>query len=677
QLCTAAVVAHRTLEFNFAGKKYALGGLPHEIIPAHCLDTSGEDLPDIPDSFTDAVGLTQLLNYDSIADMNAALGTNFSENQRPTNSEINAALNRDQIIRMPSGAGVCAPVRLRIEQDFVQTRQGFDATLTMDNGSPTDLTTVYVQIDIRDLDGNPATDAFVVRPPRIAGFSAVDGGGVLEAGLSGTSTWTILPTRDAARSLATEYLVGGQIQYRDSGHQVTIDLTPASIFVDPQPELQLTYFHARDVIGDDPNTDEIESSQPFDLAVLVHNQGFGTANNLSIESGRPQIVENEKGLLIDFEIIESFVNGIPGPMALTTLIGDLGPDKRAVASWQLISTLQGLFNDYDVTLEHLDPSGDDRLSLITGAEVKELIRSVTADGDDGVTADGISDFLVNDVPDPLDLPDTLYTTDGKILSVDTVAVATVDQSPSLENGLVSTLTVPMPGEWGYVQIQDPSLGDYEIVSVTREDGSIVPMDRYWQTDRTFVGQGRRAIAEHRLHLLDFGEHTSYVLKFASDDRSGPQNATFDAVSPNPTDEPINTIALLLDEPIDTTTLQVSDLALLRNGIDHPLGAAAQIVSIDARRFEIRGLADRTANDAVYEIQVHLDGVQDVYGNVGQGVSTMTWVKGEAAPAIREVLGLPERATQHAVDDFVIEFTEAIDLTEIGHAISLHRDGEPV
>jgi len=50
-------------------------------------------------------------------------------------------------------------------------------------------------------------------------------------------------------------------------------------------------------------TDERESSVPFTLGVAVKNDGYGTAFNLRITSAQPEIIENEKGLLVNFKII--------------------------------------------------------------------------------------------------------------------------------------------------------------------------------------------------------------------------------------------------------------------------------------------------------------------------------------------------------------------------------------
>ena len=49
--------------------------------------------------------------------------------------------------------------------------------------------------------------------------------------------------------------------------------------------------------------DVVEPTVPFSLAILITNAGYGSANNLRITSGQPEIIDNEKGLLVSFKII--------------------------------------------------------------------------------------------------------------------------------------------------------------------------------------------------------------------------------------------------------------------------------------------------------------------------------------------------------------------------------------
>jgi len=93
------------------------------------------------------------------------------------------------------------------------------------------------------------------------------------------------------------------------GVRVVIPLFPDTITVYPDPKLVIHYFLQRDVIGDDPFTmDVIEPSEPAVLGLLVANVGYGTATDMIMSSGQPEITDNEKGLLVAFKIITMQVN---------------------------------------------------------------------------------------------------------------------------------------------------------------------------------------------------------------------------------------------------------------------------------------------------------------------------------------------------------------------------------
>jgi hypothetical protein len=94
--------------------------------------------------------------------------------------------------------------------------------------------------------------------------------------------------------------------------------------------------------------------------VLVENRGKGTARNMRITSAQPRIVENEKGLLVDFKIIATEVAGHNLTPLLTVNLGDILPGESVVGRWLMTSTLHGLFTDYKATFEHVDGLGNPR-----------------------------------------------------------------------------------------------------------------------------------------------------------------------------------------------------------------------------------------------------------------------------------------------------------------------------
>jgi len=414
--------------------------------------------------------------------------------------------------RAKAGGGVCAQVRLRIDQEAVITRDAFAATLELINGSATPLENISVSLVVRRDDASDATSLFGITAPVLANLSDVSGTGVVVPGLTGSAMWTIIPTDEAAPTADTvTYFVSGTLRYRQDGLDVTVPLAPAAIDVLPNPNLRLKYFHERDVLADDPfTTNVVEPSQPYSLAVMVQNTGYGTARNMRISSSQPQIIENEKGLLIDFDIIATEVAGQNISPSLTVNFGDIGPGGIAIGRWLLKSTLQGQFVEYSATFEHLDGLGDPRLSLIESVEIHELIRVVKATN--GLN-DALPDFLVNDFPDERFLPDTLYFSDATTAPVTPVTTFLTAQTPTTSN-LNAQLQAALPAGWSYLRIPDPANGRFKLTRVVRSDGAELPVENFWVSDRTFIAGGQRPLYETNLHLLDFDSTGNYTLMYS-------------------------------------------------------------------------------------------------------------------------------------------------------------------
>jgi hypothetical protein len=150
---------------------------------------------------------------------------------------------------------------------------------------------VFVDVEILDAERGLATDRFAIGAPVLAGLTAVDGTGVVAPHGTGTATWLIVPTHDAAPLAATQYFVGGVFSYSIDGLRTTIPLSAVPITVKPDPSLTLAYFWQRDVFPNDPFTqDVVEPSEPFSLGLLMSNKGHGTARNVRVTSAQPQII---------------------------------------------------------------------------------------------------------------------------------------------------------------------------------------------------------------------------------------------------------------------------------------------------------------------------------------------------------------------------------------------------
>ncbi|MEO5915872.1 MAG: choice-of-anchor C family protein [Luteolibacter sp.] len=404
----------------------------------------------------------------------------------------------------PDGKGVCASVKLKLDQEAVLSRDAFNAELELSNSSTDPLENLHVDLKIKDRSGNSANDRFQVRLDQVTGMTGVNGGS-LAANTTGTAKWVIVPTVDAASDQATEYLIGGTLGYKTGGTEVSVPFSEVAVTVLPAPRLNLRYFHQRDVFSDDPFTPQIEPAIPYSLAVMVMNEGAGVARNFSISSAQPTIIENEKGLLADFRIIATRVDGQPLQPSLVADFGDIQSGEVKIGEWLFTSSVQGLFTDYKASFEHIDGLGNPRLSLLDDVEIHEMIHKVQ---DPRATGGVQTAFLVNDVVDGHHFPDTIYLSDGTNAPVEVVETGVATGQST------KTLTAVIPEGWIYLRIPEPSDGMMELISVVRSDGRVIPLDvSVWVTDRTFIGQGQRPVLENKLHLLDHDSTGSYTLVY--------------------------------------------------------------------------------------------------------------------------------------------------------------------
>ena len=415
---------------------------------------------------------------------------------------------------------VCVTVKLQFKQKLVMTRQAFRGTLTVNNGNEeTAMENVKLMLTVKDEDGNVATaHEFQINNESLDGFTGdLDGEWSLDPKQTGTATILFIPTKYAAPESNRLYSFGGSLSYLDpnTGLTVTRDLDPVTLNVKPSPQLDLTYFMQRDIYGDDPLTkDVVEPMVPAEFALLINNVGYGDATNVRMTTEQPKIIENEKGLLIDFELLSSQINGGDKTLALGSSVpadfGTIPAQSTSYAQWWFASTLLGHFVDYDIQATHLTSYGNEDLSLLNSVTIHELIRSINAKDASGKP---LKAWLVNDITDREDLPDMLYLSDGEVEQVAVVRLASIVRN----NQTQCTITVePGDREWNYGNVNDPTLGRQHILSVTRDDGVEIDLRNVWQTDRT-LRDGMDPINEYRIHIVDKleanGQPHTYTVTF--------------------------------------------------------------------------------------------------------------------------------------------------------------------
>jgi uncharacterized membrane protein YgcG len=440
-------------------------------------------------------------------------GAVYTYKMTPTSAMEDYLLGNTGDFQPASGEeGVCARVRVQLQQQVVLSRQAFHAELEIANGSSSEnVEQVLAFFDIFDEQGNPATERFAIYPPTLRNITAIDGTGRIAPNTIANISWIIVPRKTAAPREMTRYYVSGVLMYAIEGTTYVVPLLPAPIDVLPDPSLELDYFWQREVFADDPFTPEVEPSEPFSLGLRMLNTGYGTARNVRVISGQPRIVENERNLPVEFRIIGSQVNDDPITPSLTVNLGDLPPMSSAVARWLMISNFQGRFVEFNATYRHVNPLNDDSLSLIDRVDIHELdhVVRILHPADDRKP-----DFLVNADPDPDYLPDVVFNSTGEVHPVTARTDGVVD-GPVNNARLQARVTLSSPPSgFVYIRIPDPSGGQHPLLRVIRSDGVEIRMvENAWTTHRVKRPQGGTPYREDLVHIFDYNSTGSYTLVY--------------------------------------------------------------------------------------------------------------------------------------------------------------------
>ncbi|MDO4525230.1 MAG: choice-of-anchor Q domain-containing protein [Bacteroidales bacterium] len=533
-------------------------------------------------------------------------------------------------VHKPSQKSVCASVKLHIAQTLTMTREAFDGTLTVNNGNESGAMEGFkVVLEVRNDKGELANDLFQINTQKLTGISAIDGTGEIAPKSEGTALFRFIPEKGAAPTSPINYSFGGYIVYVDpsSGDTVKADLFPVTLTVNPSPDLQIDYFMQRNILSDDALTlDRVEPSVPAALGVRIDNQGYGIAKNVKLETAQPEIEANEKGLLIDFAIIGSSLNGKDCDLGSENIdFGNIEAHSAKTGVWWLTSSLLGHFTKYEASVVHANSFGNPELSLVKGIAIHELIKTVDAYG---VKDDHVVDFLVNDKKDDDDTPDAIYYSGGGSDDVNVAQYTTLDKKNVTSSDTVVKLTVtPSKLGWNYAQMNDPGDNCYDIVKVVRVKDSVeIPLSNVWTTFVT-LPDGLEPIYVNRLHFLDYmttlgeNDYNIYysikknVLKVA--EISGVPTGV-DAVT-----SPVNAVVVKFNRKIQSETFDYNDIELYCQGGENLSDASVSVVKQDDYTYLV-DISSFTNNSGFYKIEVNVNNILDEYGNVGDFGKNATW-----------------------------------------------------
>ena len=575
---------------------------------------------------------------------------------------------------------VCASVSINITQKVVMTREAFEGTLTIYNGNKaTAMKEIKLNLEIKDENGVLSNDLFQIDTKALDIITGIDGTGTLGSDEKGSATVLFIPEKGAAPEVPKSYSFGGSFSYLDpfTGVTVTKPLFPVTLDVNPSPDLFLHYFMQRDILGDDPLTAPIEPIVPAEFAVMIQNNGYGAAKSVRIESAQPKIVENEKGLAINFKLIGSNLNGQPRQLGLINIdFGDIQPKKSSIGQWWFTSDLLGHFVSYETKLTHLDSRGNPDLSLISGVALHELIKSIRVY--EGVE-DGINDFLVNEVQDSKELPDIIYLSNGGTLDVYPASSSSITGSISSGIHEVELQVTPKQIGWNYIKFNDPGNGIYKIVSVTRDDGQVIPLDNVWQTHVT-MPDGKEPVYENMMHFIDVFAATStqkYTIRFTAIDQNPPEIVRFENVPAAAVTTPLTSVNVIFNKPIDPATFTFADMTLRVQGGADLMDASVTVTQIDPVTFKV-DLTSKSTLNGYYVLTVQASEISDLTGTKGLVGKQATWTQFISIPAISEFIGLPDNKIGAPFDFILLKFNVPIDKTTLVPAgFVWKKDGTPV
>ena len=551
----------------------------------------------------------------------------------PTWTDLMGSARKDMLQYMETQSeNTCAQVKLEIKQKLVLTRQAFRGTLTIENGSSNAIEDILVDVNATNMEtGFMATSREMqISIEKIEGFEGEkDGAWRLGAGKKGVATILFIPTKYAAPENITTYSFGGTLSFKDGSTTQNRSLYPVSLQVKPTPELDLTYFMQRDVYGDNPlTTDVVEPVIPAEFSVLIHNKGYGDANNVRMITKKPQIVENEKGLLIDFDIISSSLNGGEKTMALdddiATQFGTIAAGTASYATWDLTASLMGHFTEYDVSVTHVTDYGNPDLSLLDRVTIHELIHSMNATIGDKV----YRAWITNDEPDAEDAPDHIYFANGTDEELATLSEATRMERIDATHYRV-TVPTNVPRNWFYTTVANPAGKYAKILSITDETNNR-PLDaaNFWTTDYT-MKDGIDPQLDYRLHIADIvsGKGTNtYIVEFEPipELRLDVKSITTVPADDKIAEKPIEQLTVEFNKDIKPETFTREDIMVRYEGKLFS-GDIAITPKDDASKRIFNLNTSALSENGYYVLQVKTDNITDTENYLGAEGKMVRWM----------------------------------------------------
>jgi hypothetical protein len=191
--------------------------------------------------------------------------------------------------------------------------------------------------------------------------------------------------------------------------------------------------------------------------MLLTNNGHGGATNVRMASAQPEIVENERGLLVAFQIVGTILNANAVSPSLLVNIGTLLPRSTVMLRWLMTSSLVGRFTNFTASFESNNPLGDAELNLVKNVTTHALAHVVRLPGIDD---DGIPDFLVDDATEIVNFPEAVYDSRNNTVPHSVSRLALVGVAITAASSARFTFTAPFVTGYVYMSSANPFPGQF-------------------------------------------------------------------------------------------------------------------------------------------------------------------------------------------------------------------------
>jgi hypothetical protein len=248
---------------------------------------------------------------------------------------------------------------------------------------------------------------------------------------------------------------------------------------------------------------------PFALGVRVLNHSaFAAVQQVQIQSSQPQIIDNTRGLLINFQIVGCQVNNAPVQPSLLVNMGNIGTNAGSMARWSMVASLSGTFVSFSAQIAHASDLGGAVTSLIPQSAVSthRLLGVVLVDLPG---RDALPDYLATDQMSGDFTTVSVYESGTDQSSEPADYFGPTSTAVSLSGGRI--LSVATTSALMYVMTPSPVAAD-QTVAALRSDGKAVPPSNCWVSKTKDANNNW----VYWLNLFDTGAQPalSYTLTFS-------------------------------------------------------------------------------------------------------------------------------------------------------------------